>query len=368
MNDNYRYINGGKSMNGRLFSCFVCTALGLMNLFGAPASAQQSQATVELANVTQVRASSVLRLPGTVISTRDADISAEVSGRLTWVAEVGTWLEAGEAAAIIDDHLLQLQLRNDEAEIARTRADIEYNRRQIKRLEQLAKQNNTARAELDAAESRLAMLIQELRIAEVNRDLTLYDIERTRVTAPFPGIVVSRSMQSGEYTQSGTELLRLVDTQSLEISVSAPMRAARFNQPGAEVQVDSRSQQMLTAIRGIVPVGDTRSRMMEIRLNLQAGQGFIGEAVTVELPDSQPHDSLSVPRDALVLRSDEVFVFSVSRDNKAVKIPVTPGAGRGTEVAIEGHLAVGDPVVVRGAERLRDGQEVKVTQHHLAAY
>ena len=36
-------------MNRHLFTGFVCAALGLMNLFGAPASAQQAQATVELA-------------------------------------------------------------------------------------------------------------------------------------------------------------------------------------------------------------------------------------------------------------------------------------------------------------------------------
>ena len=337
-------------------------------LWNQSALAQLAQATVELANVSESQSSSVVRLPGTVISTRDAEISAELDGRLTWVAEIGDRLQEGEPVAVIDDHLLQLELRRNKAEIARIEADIDYNRRQIGRLQQLANQNNMAHSELDAAESRMKMLTQDLRIAEVSRDRTLFDIDRTRVSAPFSGIVVSRSMNTGEYTETGSALLRLVDTQSLEVTVSAPMRVARYNQPGTQVQIEAEDNIILTAIRGVVPVGDPRSRMMELRLQLQAGSWFIGEAVTVDLADGQAQNSLMVPRDALVLRGEQTFIYSVSSDNKATKIPVTTGAGHGSIIAVQGNLAVGDPVIIRGAERLSDGQEVKVIQQHLAAH
>lgn len=333
---------------------------------GGLASAQDNEAVVELANVTRGSNSAVLRLPGTVISTRDALISSELTGRLTWVAEVGQQVPRGEPLAVIEDHLLQLQLRDDWAEIERTKADIEYNRRQIKRLEKLAKQNNTAKAELDEMKSRLEMLIQEQRIAEVNRERTLYDLERSRVRAPYDGVVVSREMSAGEYTEPGLALVRLVDTLTLEISVNAPLRVARYVQPGADVQVESNDIQLLAKVRGVVPVGDARSRMMELRLELEPGHWHIGEAVTVELPDGESQAALSVPRDALVLRNDEVYLFTVSPEKKAVKIPVTTGAGRGSRISILADLEVGDAVVVRGAERLQEGQRVKVTQHHLA--
>ncbi len=357
-------------MNG-LSGYFSPRNIGFVAVFSLcavvlPAAAQQPEATVELATVTEGKSSSVVRLPGTVISKRDAQISAELSGRLQWVAEVGEQIEEGAAVAVIDDHLLQLQLRNDKAQMARIAADIDYNGRQIKRLQQLAEQNNMAQSELDQVESRMEMLTQDLNIAEVNRDRTLYDIDRTRVVAPFAGIVVSREMDAGEYTQTGSTLLRLVDTSSLEISVNAPLRVARYNQPGNKVQVETDGGQLMTAIRGVVPVGDSRSRMMELRLKLQAGGGFIGEAVTVELPDGDAENSLSVPRDALVLRNEQVYVYGVSEENTAVKIPVTAGAGRGSKIAVTGKLKVGDSVVIRGAERLRDGQAVKVIQTNIA--
>ncbi len=350
-----------------LHSKLSAASLAILFSLGATvALAQAPEAVVELATVTEQGTNSVLRLPGTVISKHDAGISAELSGRLNWVAEVGDTVQQGQPVAIIDDHLLQLQLRNNQAEIARINADLDYSQRQIQRLQRLAEQNNTARSELDQSESRHEMLVQDRTIAQVSRDRTLYDISRTKVSAPFAGIVVSREMTVGEYTAPGSALVRLVDTDALEISVNAPLRVARYNQSGKEVQVDADQRQLLTTIRSVIPVGDSRSRMMEVRIELESGNWHIGEAVTVELADGERKLSLSVPRDALVLRSNQVFVYTISADNTAVKVPVTAGAGRGANIAITGDLFAGDPVVVRGAERLRDGQLVKVIRHHLA--
>jgi len=331
------------------------------------ATAQAPEAVVELSSVTEGDAAAVVRLPGTVISTRDAALSTEVAGRLTWIAQVGDRIEQGEPVARIDEHLLQLEVRNQQAEIARLDADIAYNRRQIERLERLAQQNNMAQAELDQVASRLEMLRQERTSAEVALDRSRYHLERSRVPAPFAGVVVARSAAEGEYLQTGAPLLRLVDTDTLEVSVNAPLRVARHNQAGETVLVENGDSRNEARIRSLVPVGDARSRMMELRLALDNSPWLIGEAVTVELPESERESALRVPRDALVLRDNEVFVYTVGEDNTAHKVPVTPGAGRGNSIAISGALQVGDPVVVRGAERLREGQAVRVIQHHLAA-
>ena len=350
----------------RLNNALLAASLTL-GLVSQAAVAQQPEAIVELAVVKEETASSVVKLPGTVISTRDAQIAAEISGRLTWVAQVGDYLEEGEVLARIDDHLLQLKMRNDQAEIARLEADIQYNRRQIQRLQKLALQNNMARAELDEVESRLEMLLQEQRIAEVELDRTRYDLQRAQVKAPFAGVVASRELYTGEYTTPGDPLVRLVDTRQVEITVNAPLKVARFNQPGSQVEVEAEGQTAISAIRGMVPVGDARSRMMELRLSVEPGQWMIGEAVNVSLPDTAATSALSIPRDALVLRDRDVFVYRVSEENTAVKVPVKTLAGRGAHIAVTGDLAAGDAVVVRGGERLREGQALKVVSNDLAA-
>jgi RND family efflux transporter MFP subunit len=344
----------------------VAFALLSLAALTVPALAAEPVAIVEVAEVGKGGGVSVLRLPGTVLSTQDAQISAEVTGHLTWVAEVGDLVRKGEPLATIDDHLLQLQLRNDWAEIERLQADIDYNRRQLGRLEALAQQNNTSKSGLDEVQSRLQMLLQEQRIAEVVRERTIHDLGRARVRAPFSGVIVSREADIGEYKEPGDPLLRLVDTQSLEISVNAPLRTVHHNQPESQVQVEGDGRQLLARIRAVVPVGDSQSRMMEFRLTLEPGHWYIGEAVTVELPDSSSTNTLTVPRDALVLRDQEVFVYTLTADNTARKVAVITSPGHGSDVAVEGELEPGALVVVRGAERLRDGQPVKVNRREAA--
>lgn len=329
--------------------------------------AQAPEAVVELANVVERPDSSTLSLPGTVISRHDAQIASELAGRLNWVAEVGDEVRKGQPLAVIDDHLLQLELRNREAQVARIQADIDYNRRQASRLQKLAAQNNMAQSELDEVESQLAMLDQDQKIARVELDRTRYDLERSTVRAPFDGVVAARERAPGEYTSPGERLVRLVNTEQLEVSVNAPLKVARFSTVGDVVEVAADGEEQLAPIRGVVPVGDRASRMMELRLQLASGTWYIGEAVTVELPSGPSTLSLAVPRDALVLRDNQVFVYTLSADNTAVKVPVTTGAGRGSHIAINAELEAGAPVVVRGAENLREGQAVRVLQHHLAA-
>lgn len=328
---------------------------------------QSNIAAVEISVVEQFATQSVLLVSGTVISREDAAIASELSGRITWVAEVGDEVELGDVLATTDDHLLRLRLQNNKAQMSLYQANLDWNDRQIRRLKKLANQNNTAASELDEIESRRAMLREELRMASIERDRTNYDIERSKVHAPFSGIIVSRETNNGEYTVPGRQLLRLVNTDLLEISAMAPLRIARHSEHGQDVLVTSEEQQIVTPIRKLVPVADSASHMMEVRVSLTQGQWFIGEAVTVELSDGISAKALNVPRDALVLRNNAVYVFAVDDNNVARKTLVTIGTGTGNVISVTGDIVVGDRVVVRGAERLTDGQTVRIIKRNIAS-
>ncbi len=336
-------------------------------IYGAGTHAQAPAAPVELAKVSARAVVSTVKVTGTVIGRQDADLAAELAGRLSWVAEAGAFVATGEPVAVVDDHLLQLDLRNNEAVIARLKADLGWQERQIARLGKLAVQNNPAKSELDELESRREMLRQELRIAGIELARTRYDLQRTQVRAPFGGIIARRMLESGEYARPGDALVRLVNTRELEVSAMAPLRVARFNHSGQEVLVASDLTTRLTPIRSLIPVGDGRSHMMEVRISLSGEEWLIGEAVTVELPDSARREQMTVPRDALVLRDKHVYLFTVDAEGIARRVNVAPGTGLGEDIAVSGKLNPGDRVVIRGAEGLRDGQAVRVIHRGVAS-
>ncbi|BFM13700.1 efflux RND transporter periplasmic adaptor subunit [Simiduia litorea] len=305
-------------------------------------------------------------VPGTVISKQDSQIASEITGNLLWVAEVGDQVKAGAPLARINDRIWQLQQANDLANVASLTSNLDFLVRQVERSERLAKTNNASQSELERLTMEREMLRQQLRAAEVALERTRYDIERAVIKAPFDGIVVARYHQPGEHINQGEAAVRLTNVNQLEIKAQATLSSFRHVQAGSEVAIKTQAGTHVSHVRSLVPVGDERSRMLELRIAASAEHWLIGEAVKIELPNGESQSSLTVPRDALVLRETQVYVFKVGKDEKAERIEVRTGNGYGSRIAVTGALEAGDLVIVRGAERLREGQALNILKQHVA--
>jgi RND family efflux transporter MFP subunit len=301
-----------------------------------------------------------LWVSGTVISRNDAHIGAETDGRITWVAEVGERIDEGKPIAMIDDADLELELQDKQAMLESLQARERYLKNNLKRWKELALNNNAAVNQADEAQAELDMIIQEIRRAEVSVAQTSRRITQTRVLAPFSGVVVERQVQVGEFVGRGSEVARLVDTENREIRAQAPLSVSGYVREGLEVSVKYHENATLSPVKRVIPVGDERSRMFEVRIAADDPAWVIGSPVRVALPNSDPRKLVAIPRDALVLRGSEMFVLRVTSENLVEKVNVDTGIGLGSLVEVIGEVSGGDRVVTRGAERLKPGQEVVV--------
>jgi RND family efflux transporter MFP subunit len=296
----------------------------------------------------------------TIVSRADARLAAEVAGPIVWVAEPGAIVAKGDVVARVDATRFALTVRDNEAAVRRLEANATLLRTQRDRLRTLAEQNIASRNQIDEAESRLAMAEQELEQARVARDRARLDVARTSIRAPFAGQVAERVRMTGEFVSVGEPIVRVVDTRNVEAVARAPLAAAAALKRGQKVRVLDDMRGVDSIISSIVPVGDERSRMLEVRVLLLAEAWPIGAAVRVELPVAAAHRAVTVPRDAIVLRQGAAYVFRVGTDDKAERIAVKPGAGRADRVEVAGGIAPGDRIIVRGAERLQPGQKVAI--------
>ncbi len=299
-------------------------------------------------------------VPGTVISRDDARLAAEVTGRLVTIAEVGAEVAEGEAVAIIEDTALKLQRLENEGLVARAEARIPYLDSEVDRLKKLARQNNAARSQLEQTESDLAVARNDLKVARARLSLVEVQLAKTRITAPFPGIVTERLQTPGEVVSAGQEVVRLMNPGRLEVVARAPLSSMGHVTPGSELAVQGRTHQGTGIVRTQVPFGDARSHMFEVRVDLPPTPWRTGENVRLTVPTDTARQLLAVPRDALVLRSGGAAVFRVNDDLTAQRVGVTTGVSDGVYIAVDGALSAGDRVIVRGAERLRDGQTVSI--------
>lgn len=331
----------------------------LVSLTAAAQSAPPAPVAVDEARLDVYSAS--LWVSGTVISRNDSRISAETDGRITWVADVGERVDAGSPIAQVDDADLQLVLEDNRARLESLKARQRYLQTSLDRLNRLADSNNAAATQIDEARAELDMTTQEIRRADVAVAQTQRRIAQSQVAAPFTGIVVERLVQVGEFVRRGAEVARLVDVDNREIRAQAPLAVSGFVREGLEVSVEHQLHQSLSPVKRVIPVGDERSRMFEVRIAANDPSWVVGAPVRVALPNSDPRQLVAVPRDALVLRGSEMFVMRVNPDNVVEKVQVNTGIGLGSLVEVIGDVSGGDRLITRGAERLQPGQEVVVS-------
>ena len=332
----------------------LCTFASLANAADAP------PVPVVVTTARAENVGSTIAATGTVVSRNDARISSEVGGTLAWIAEPGTVVRRGDTIARLDGARLSLELRDNEAALKRLDAQLALLATQRDRLESLGAQSVVSQSQLDEALSRERMAEQDVEQARVARDRARLDLDRATVRAPFAGIVAERVQQSGEYVASGAPLLRLVNDRELEVVARAPLGSADTVVAGATAQLVDGERRASGTVRAVIPVGDERSRMVELRIALADRALRVGAPVRVEIAPRNLKAVVTVPRDAVIQRQGSNYVMRVRADNTAERVAVNLGPGRDNQVQIDGTLRAGDRVIIRGGERLEPGQTVKV--------
>ncbi len=338
---------------------------GAALLVGVAAVAQDEgmafpPARVEVAAAELREMAPVVEVPGTVVSKNDSRVAAEVQGILVWLAEVGDEVAAGDAIARVDPRLLQIAAKRARANVASLKADHDYRERQLARTEELAAKNSASATLLDEARALRDQAVHQLADARAQLERAEGDLKRTSIRAAFAGHVTERLASVGEFIDVGEDVIRLVDTKRIEIALPAPLALTPFVEAGQMIRVRNDGVEREHPVRTVVPVGDAVSRMVEVRLSADGGDWFVGSPVQVSLPSAATQTLVAVPRDALVERSGMSYVYKVMDDGTAKQVVADIRMIVGLWVGITEGIEVGDKVIVRGAERLMDGQTLDV--------
>ncbi len=319
-------------------------------------------APVVVAEAVERMLAPVAEAPGSAVSVSDSVVAAATTGKVIWVAEIGDEIDAGGVIARLDPADAELSLRDARAEVKRLKARADYLERLVARYEGLGEDSGESEATLDEVRASYGEALGALERGRVTVRRAEVDLERTDIKAPFAGRVATREIEVGEFATIGAPIARFVDTSRLEVSARAPADMLANVAAGDEIAVRYRAEETAARVRAVVPVGDEVTRTLEIRVSLAETDWPIGAPVRVQLPSAAPRRAVAAPRDALVLRSDGAFLFKLNADDTAVRVPVTLGAAEGDLIEVIGEVRAGERIVVRGAERLRDGQNVTVKE------
>jgi RND family efflux transporter MFP subunit len=340
--------------------------LAALLFLAGPAPAQEA-VQVRVKQVREATVQRTLPLSGRVFSRNDAALSLTLSGELDWVLEPGTLVNEDDVIAQLDQQPILLRKSELEHQAEQERVNASYLEKELRRLHKLRKDNNASERLVDEGASALDISRMQIKSLESRLDQVDDELRRSRVVAPFGGMITLREKRGGEYVSSGDLIVRLVDIETLELRVQVPVAYLGRVRPGAKIAFGPQGRQLsgeqpadyTARVRAVIAAADPSSQTFEIRADVARSSSVVaGQLVNVAIPMSSAMATVQIPRDAIVLRSEGNFVYRISSEDIAEKVMVEVGEGNREWVSISGDLKGGDWVAVRGVERLRDGQKV----------
>jgi len=318
---------------------------------------------------------------GEVVAKVAVDVVPQVPGQVVKVHPAlvaGGFFRAGDVLVVIDPRDYELAVERAQAAVARAQVTLEREQAEAE----------VAREEWDVlnpgeepssglvvrepqvrqSEAELAAAIAELSAAELN-------LQRTRITLPFDGVVVSESTDVGQFVGTGTRLARVYGTDVVEVRVPLDSRElAWFSVPvrgeeGTPVEVSATfggSRQVWAGrLSRMEAQVDQQSRMVHIVVEIRDpykttdGQPALlpGTFVDVSIFGRALEDVVAIPRHAVregggvwvvedgLLRVRDVEVLRSDRQ----------------QTLVSSGLAQGDQVIVSALDAVTNGMKVRIS-------
>ncbi len=341
-----------------LFAACLCSAASLAHAQGGG----PPPAAVEVGAVTEGRISPSAEFRATVFYKEVANVATEVEGKIIEVAfEEGDHITAGEPLIRLDAELLQADLANARANYQRARTLQKQEQVRLERAETLLDDDITTEQEFDDIRFTVERYGHEADAAQAMVRRLESEIAKKTVRAPFDGVVLERRAEVGDWMASGDVLAVYARGDVFDIIANVPESRLPHIAAGQLVPVHALDREFEGAVQTKIPRGDIETRTFPVKIRVQDQPWLLeGMSATVRLPIGQAMQATLVPRDAIVMKPGTNQVFLAS-DDTAREVEVEVLGYEDGRAGVRGDgIEAGMQVVVKGQERLRDGQPLQV--------
>jgi len=257
--------------------------------------------------------------------------------------------------------LLEKTLQATTASYEQVLTDLEKARKDLKRAESLYREALISEQSFD--ENRFKVQGLEKQSASLKAEIERLEIElqKKAVQAPFEGVVVKRHIERGEWLSQGATVATIAKDRVVDIIVEVPEKILKYVKPGKKVLVKAGGRNTTGKVFTIIPSGDISTRTFPIKIRMRNRATLVeGMEARVNLPTGRREKAFIVQRDAIIKMFGTPVVFAVV-DSKAAMIPVTVIGYKGKTVGVYAEgLTEGMNIVIKGNERLRNGQLVEI--------
>ena len=316
---------------------------------------------------------------GRVEAVNKVELRARVTGFLEQrLFREGQEVKAGDLLYVIEQPPYQAAVDQRKAELASAEANRANTAVQLQRGEELVRNNNIPKAEVDQRRANDQMAAAQILEAQAALEQAQINYGYTDIHAPIDGKIGQTTYTIGNLVGPDSGVLATIVSQE-PMYVTFPVSAAVILQTrraaGGELPDPSEF-----VVRIKLPDGSVYQHPGKIDfLNNQVAQGtdtltaravfpnperllVDGQFVTVTVEAGEPVTALVVPQGAVQVDQAGSYVLVVGADNKAEQRRVTLGATQGTNVVVQSGLQQGERIIVDGIQKVRPGMQVAANE------
>ena len=294
--------------------------------------------------------SGTISTSGTILANEEVEIKSEVPGKIIGIYfKEGQTVNKGQLLVKLNDDDLQAQVNKLEIEI-KLADDKE------KRHKQLLASSAISKEEYD-------VILTNLNLLKANVAIIKTSIEKTRITAPFTGIVGLKNVSPGAFITTATVISSIQSIQPLKLDFTVPEKYNTSLKVGTKVafKVIGSAKTYTAIIYAKEPKIDADSRTAKMRAQFSnpGNQLSPGSFAEVVIPLGNDENALMIPTIAYIPDISGAKVF-VSKGGQAVSVPVKAGIRTASAIQITEGINPGDTVLTTGILQLKPKSPVSV--------
>lgn len=332
----------------------------------------QSTPTVNVIHARPSAATTALTLPATLQALQSAPIYARTSGYVRkWYVDIGDPVRPGQLLAVIDAPEVDQQLAAARADLQTARANQQLAATTATRWQAMLGKDAVSKQETDEKVGDLAAKSAVANAARANVGRLQYQQGFTRLTAPFAGVVTSRSTDIGALVTAGSAasapLFTVSDVSKIRAFVKVPQAYSAQVHPGMEIQLSLPEypgrpfKAVMTRSAGAV---DTSSGTVLVELLADNGDRALkpGAYSQATFPIGGAGNAVELPASAMIIGKNGTQVAVLDAGGKVQLKTVTIGRDLGDRVQISVGLTPADQVIDNPPDSIQSGDKVQVAR------
>lgn len=355
---------------------FAWTLIACSDKTEAPVAAAPSLPVFDIQNAS---ASTDSEYPAAIQGTVDVEIRPQVSGNLDKVfVDEGAYVTKGQPLFKINEQPFREQLNNALANLHGAEAALINAQLEVDKLTPLVQNKVVSEYQLKTAKASHRIASANLDQAKAVVGSAKINLGYTTITAPVSGYIGRLPKKQGSLVSAADiePLTKLSDVHEVYayfslgetdfINFKAQYSGNTINDkiknlpPVTLILADNNAYAETGKIDMVDGQFDKNTGAITLRATFPNSKGLLrsGNTGKVRL-EIQHGDAILVPQSATIEMQDKVFVFTVDKENKVTKSPITIIGKSGTNYLIKDGVKSGDQIVLSGIDKLQEGQAIQ---------